>query len=71
MKKMYTEVIEFHKAWRPRNKCRLCGSRDYEIHHLMETEDEEERWYCKCSDCGHMTVDTAFRETALALWRRR
>lgn len=68
MKKIVTEEIESKTALNRDMYCANCGSHGYEIHHILDDDEELFPWYIECESCGH-TVRSMSRDMVRLFWK--
>ena len=68
MKKIVTEEVESKTAFNRDMYCANCGSHGYEIHHVLDDEDELYPWYIECESCGHIQSSVS-RDAVILFWK--
>jgi len=68
MKKIVTEEVESKTALNRDMYCANCGSHGYEIHHILDDDEELFPWYIECESCGH-TVKSMSRDMVRLFWK--
>lgn len=68
MKKIVTEEVESKTALNRDMYCAKCGSHGYEIHHVLDDDDELYPWYIECESCGH-TKNSISRDAVILFWK--